>query len=147
MLWINLLKSCALYCGLLIVWLDAILSQEQGEYDPLYGTFVGKLRTLEHAVSGDVYFADANKIVLKDFSYDGQGPDAFFYLGRGNEVSESSGEIIPDENGSTEILNAYNKKNHIIKTSQWKVNKGLHLVIGLVSRIFGQLCRYLLSTV
>jgi len=43
---------------------------------------IGKLSTLAHGVSGDVYAKDSKTIILKNFMYDGAGPDAFFWIGK-----------------------------------------------------------------
>ena len=43
---------------------------------------VGKLSTRYHDVSGDVYAVDDRTLVIKQFVYDGSGPDSFFLVGR-----------------------------------------------------------------
>jgi len=58
---------------------------------------IGKLKTLAHDVSGTVYAKDANTIVIKDFVYDGSGPDAFFWIGK-------SGSPKSTDEGTTYIL-------------------------------------------
>ncbi len=41
-----------------------------------------------HELSGDVEFVDANTVVIRDFVYDGDAPDAFFVAGtRGRRVN------------------------------------------------------------
>ena len=47
------------------------------------------------------------------FSYDGQGPDAFFYAGENGQPS-GNGFLIADEKGSTDILGAYRKKDIVL---------------------------------
>lgn len=42
---------------------------------------LGKLSTIKYEVGGDVYMRDSNTLVIKKFSYNGGGPDAFFYVG------------------------------------------------------------------
>ena len=44
--------------------------------------FGGKLSSLHHGVRGDVYAVDERTLVLKNFAYDGTGPDAFIWVGR-----------------------------------------------------------------
>ena len=39
-----------------------------------YGVYVGALRTLAHAVSGDVHIASETHLGLVNFNYDGTGP-------------------------------------------------------------------------
>ena len=38
-------------------------------------------RGFQHDVAGDVEIVDQNTIVIHNFEYDGQGPDAFFVVG------------------------------------------------------------------
>ena len=38
------------------------------------GGRVGSLDTLQHQVSGTLYFIDTRTIFIDDFNYDGQGP-------------------------------------------------------------------------
>ena len=47
------------------------------------------------------------------FSYDGQGPDAYFYGGENGQPS-GKGFLIADEKGSTDILGAYRKKDIVL---------------------------------
>ena len=49
----------------------------------------------------------------KPFSYDGQGPDAYFYAGENGQPSRN-GYIIANEKGSTDILGAYRKKDIVL---------------------------------
>jgi len=50
--------------------------------DPINGPkMVGSLSTLAHGVSGDLYAVDESTLMLKNFNYDGAGPDAFFWVG------------------------------------------------------------------
>ncbi|GFY55806.1 skeletor [Trichonephila inaurata madagascariensis] len=44
-----------------------------------YGRLIGTFHTYAHGVRGTVYVANENTIFIKDFEYDGQGPDAFFW--------------------------------------------------------------------
>ncbi|XP_037077644.1 LOW QUALITY PROTEIN: protein Skeletor, isoforms B/C-like [Pollicipes pollicipes] len=75
-----------------------------------YGKKLGSLSTLEHGVSGEVYAVDSRTIHIRNMKYDGQGPDAFFYVGSGSKPS-GQGFIVPDENGSVEPLGAYRNKH------------------------------------
>ena len=47
-----------------------------------YGTKVGSLSNKQHGVGGVVYVKDERTIFVKDFEYDGAGPDAFFWVRR-----------------------------------------------------------------
>lgn len=64
-----------------------------------FGTNIGRLTKYSHEVSGEVYAVDESTLFIKNFNYDGQGPQTFFWAG--NSVTpDDSGFIIPDEKGS-----------------------------------------------
>lgn len=44
-------------------------------------TLLGKFENQLHGVSGVAYTVGSDKILIEDFSYDGRGPDAFFWVG------------------------------------------------------------------
>jgi len=56
--------------------------------------FLGSLVTIIHQVTGDVYSEGKQKIVIKDLTYDGQGPDAFFYAGTRSSLPNDDGGIV-----------------------------------------------------
>ena len=60
---------------------------------------VGEIRTLQYMVAGTVYIMDENTLKIEDFTYDGKGPDAFFYVGESGSPS-GSGTIVPYPEGS-----------------------------------------------
>ena len=62
----------------------AIVSGQEEE-----GVKIGSLTTKQHGVKGDVYAIDEKTILIKNFEYDGQGPDAFFWVG----TSERPGSV------------------------------------------------------
>ena len=64
-----------------------------------YGTLIGRLETHHHEASGEVYAIDESSIFVRGFSYDGTGPDAYFWAGS-SVRPDASGFIIPDEKGS-----------------------------------------------
>ncbi|GLV32775.1 skeletor [Carabus blaptoides fortunei] len=74
------------------------------------GKFLGKLSELHHGVSGEVYAVDARTLHLKDFTYDGEGPAAYFWAGS-SRTPGSSGFRVRDENGSGAVLKRYRKKS------------------------------------
>lgn len=62
---------------------------------------LGDISTLAHAVRGTVYEKDEGTLVVKDFYYDGTGPDAFFYVGTsGSEPNGDTGIIVPYPEGA-----------------------------------------------
>ena len=60
---------------------------------------VGELSTLQYEVSGTVYIVDEDTLKIKDFNYNGKGPDAFFYVGESGSPS-GSGTLVPYPEGS-----------------------------------------------
>lgn len=86
----------------------------QGVWAEYYGKLIGRLQTLQHGVSGTVYAASEDSFYLVDFTYDGNGPDAFFWAGSSPEP-DSAGEILPDENGRRQPLRGYNHENLLLK--------------------------------
>ena len=56
---------------------------------------VGELQTKQHGVGGTVYRVDEHTLLLKGFTYDGKGPDAFFYVGAMGTPSTAVGTILP----------------------------------------------------
>lgn len=77
---------------------------------------IGKLSTLAHGVSGDVYAKDSNTLLIKNFKYDGTGPDAFFWIGKSgkpDQTDESTTMILTTEktyayrDSAAPVLRAY----------------------------------------
>jgi len=64
-----------------------------------FGSFMGSLEKQVHNVGGIVYAVDESTLFIKNFTYDGQAPDAYFWAGS-TRSPDSSGFIIPDEYGS-----------------------------------------------
>ncbi|KAL1416554.1 hypothetical protein MTO96_044469 [Rhipicephalus appendiculatus] len=82
-----------------VLLLAVCLPIHQGVLAEYYGKFVGYFKTLEHNVSGSVYAASWNVFYLVNFTYDGRGPEAFFWVGT-NATPDIHGEPLPDENGA-----------------------------------------------
>ena len=59
-----------------------------------HGTRIGRFRNLQHGIEGEVYALDEKTLFIKDFEYDGAGPDAFFWAGTAGKPS-SVGLILP----------------------------------------------------
>jgi len=53
---------------------------------------IGQLQEKAHGVGGSVFAVDESHILIKDFKYDGAGPDAFFWVG-----TEGSPSSVPDD--------------------------------------------------
>ena len=70
------------------------------------GSFLGKLNTYSHQVSGDVYVIDEYTFLIKNLFYDGLAQDAFFWAGATVRPS-NIGFIVPDEKGKSNKLRRY----------------------------------------
>ena len=57
-------------------------------------TKVGEFKNLQHGIGGTVYIVDENTLLIKGFTYDGAGPDAFFWAGSEGDPS-TVGTILP----------------------------------------------------
>ena len=55
---------------------------------------VGEFKNVQHGVGGTVYITDEHTLLIKGFTYDGLGPDAFFWAGTDGNPS-SVGTILP----------------------------------------------------
>jgi hypothetical protein len=65
---------------LLLAVAVAAAPHEHHKHDSPYGTKLGSLKNLQHGVGGDVYAVDERTLLIKNFMYDGQGPDAYFWV-------------------------------------------------------------------
>ncbi|KAK4875132.1 hypothetical protein RN001_011554 [Aquatica leii] len=106
--------------GLLIFVCTALC----GKYpEPYYGRFIGQLQEFAHGIKGAVYAVDESTIFIKGFSYDGTGPDAFFWVGNSPRPSPE-GHIIPypeDYVGrEPPVLGAHNNTNIILRLPMGK---------------------------
>ncbi|XP_026472245.1 protein Skeletor, isoforms B/C isoform X2 [Ctenocephalides felis] len=67
-----------------------------------------------HGVSSDnIVIVDAQTLLVPNFSYDGEAPDAKFWVGRGPKPSPN-GIRIPDENGKEVPLRKYDRKTIVL---------------------------------
>ncbi|XP_059096369.1 uncharacterized protein LOC131890931 isoform X2 [Tigriopus californicus] len=55
---------------------------------------VDTLASYQHGVEGEIFAVNESTLFVKDFEYDGQGPDAFFWVGTEGEPGEV-GTILP----------------------------------------------------
>ena len=94
--------------------------------DVYYGNYVGDFVDRFHGIKGEVYAVDSRTVFIKGFAYDGQGPDAYFYAGSGNDYS--SGFLIPNEKGSTDVLRSYNGKDLVLTLPSGKTLKGVQWI-------------------
>jgi hypothetical protein len=58
-------------------------------------TYLGRLSARHHGVSGKVYALGKRRIRVRDFAYDGAGPDAFFWVGTESNSPSDDGILLP----------------------------------------------------
>jgi len=67
-----------------------------------------------HGVSSDqIVIVDAQTLLIPNFSYDGEAPDAKFWIGRSGKPSPQ-GIRVPDENGKEVPLRRYDRKTIVL---------------------------------
>ncbi|KAK7869548.1 hypothetical protein R5R35_002316 [Gryllus longicercus] len=67
-----------------------------------------------HGVSSEnIVVVDAQTLLIPSFSYDGEAPDAKFWVGRGAKPSPQ-GARVPDENGKENPLRRYDRKTIVL---------------------------------
>lgn len=108
--------STTVCLGLLLF---AFAAAPQGASGAYYGVKLGtfSVKTL-HKVKGDVYVADENSFYFVNFDYDGQGPAAYFWVGKGEP--DTSGTIVPNEHGSKDVLKSYHNATFAVTLSGGK---------------------------
>ncbi|CAG5020852.1 unnamed protein product [Parnassius apollo] len=62
--------------------------------EPYYGRLIGRLTQYAHGIRGTVYAVDENTIFVREFAYDGTGPDAYFWVGDTPQPSPE-GTLVP----------------------------------------------------
>lgn len=82
-----------------------------GTAQKYYGTHISRLSELHHAVSGDVFAVDSRTLFIKGFTYDGEGPAAYFYVGNSRAPTNQGGVRIRDERGGNGVLKRYRNKD------------------------------------
>ena len=70
------------------------------------GAYVGTFSSHHHQVSGKLFVVDEKTLLLKQFTYDGQGRDAFFLAGSDGSPSHT-GFLVPNEFYRTNVLQRY----------------------------------------
>ncbi|XP_068625418.1 protein Skeletor, isoforms D/E-like [Battus philenor] len=74
---------------------------------------MGALRGVHGVRSDPIVVVDAQTLLVPNFSYDGEAPDAKFWVGRGEQPSPQ-GIRIPDENGKEAPLRKYDAKTIVL---------------------------------
>ena len=64
---------------------------------PIFGKdkLLGAFKNNFHDIAGNIYSKGENQLVIEGFTYDGQGPDAFFWVGTKGKEPSSDGHILP----------------------------------------------------
>ena len=64
---------------------------------PIFGKdkLLGAFKNNFHDIAGNIYSKGDNQLVIEGFTYDGQGPDAFFWVGTKGKEPSSDGIILP----------------------------------------------------
>ena len=55
---------------------------------------IGSFSNLYHDVGGDVFVLDSHSLIIRNFTYDGTAPDAFFIAGRSGDPESSLPEAV-----------------------------------------------------
>ncbi|KAK0093076.1 hypothetical protein PV326_014361 [Microctonus aethiopoides] len=89
---------------------EKYINADETDDEEYRGKHLGKLNAYHHQVTGDVYAVNEYTLLLTSFSYDGNGADAFFWAGASNRPGPQ-GFIVPDEWGTTNVLERYFNKD------------------------------------
>ncbi|KPU79198.1 uncharacterized protein Dana_GF17471, isoform B [Drosophila ananassae] len=74
---------------------------------------ISALRGVHGVASDNIVIVDAQTLLVPNFSYDGEAPDAKFWVGRGQRPTPE-GLRIPDENGKENPLRRYERKTIVL---------------------------------
>ena len=86
--------------------------------------FVGEIDNKAHGIGGTVYIAGERILLVKNFTYDGTGPDAFFLAGTDGSPS-GKGTILPHPFNGT--FYSYENEAAPILTERFTGNKDITL--------------------
>ncbi|KAI8117583.1 isoforms D/E, Protein Skeletor, partial [Lucilia cuprina] len=74
---------------------------------------INNLNGVHDVKSDNIVIVDAQTLLVPNFSYDGEAPDAKFWVGQGDRPSPN-GLRIPDENGKEDPLRRYDRKTIVL---------------------------------
>ena len=58
--------------------------------------YIGQITQHAHGVTGTIFYVkEDNQLVIENFTYDGLGPDAFFWVGTQGNKPSSNGILLP----------------------------------------------------
>ncbi|CAL1688330.1 unnamed protein product [Lasius platythorax] len=111
-------KSQRVISGLLLFALATLQLGYARNGPNYYGTLIGPLQNYAHGIKGIVYAVDDATMFIKGFSYDGTGPDAYFWVGNTSQPNPD-GYIVPypesDSSTDPRVLEAYNHADIILR--------------------------------
>ncbi|XP_023337627.1 protein Skeletor, isoforms B/C [Eurytemora carolleeae] len=93
---------------ILLLWMLDLVSAND-----YFGTYVADFQTRFHGVAGEVFAVDSRTIFIRGFTYDGEGPAAYFYAGSGGRPS-GNGIQIANEKGSMDKLGRYRDQDIVL---------------------------------
>ena len=79
----------------LSIGVDADTNEGQTEAELEQGEYIAEFQNIFHGITGRAYALGQSTIVIKQFTYDGQGPDAFFYGGFSGVPGEDGDVVLP----------------------------------------------------
>ncbi|XP_075556779.1 uncharacterized protein LOC142588845 [Dermacentor variabilis] len=79
-----------------------------------HGVSLGDFQEAFHNVMGHVYVADENTIHIMQFSYDGQGPDAFFAVSKEDKLGGTPTKLKNEKDENTKLAK-YDNEDIMIK--------------------------------
>ena len=90
--------------------------------DEVEGVKLGSFVEHHHDVKGELWAVNSTTLVIRNFSYDGQGPDVFFYAGSSDSPRADGATILPypwkgrflDEDEDGEVLGAFSNENILL---------------------------------
>ncbi|GBL86000.1 Protein Skeletor, isoforms D/E [Araneus ventricosus] len=108
----------------LLFWATVLAVFGRSLSAPYFGSEIGTFKTFAHDVVGKVHAVDDRTLFIKGFSYDGQGPDAYFMAGS-TAKPDATGFIIPDEKGKKVPLAEYRNKDILLRLPAGKTLRNI----------------------
>ncbi|KAH9405980.1 hypothetical protein TYRP_014277 [Tyrophagus putrescentiae] len=96
-----------------LVLLAVACTLSTAQQAPTSEVFLGTMFPLSHGVGGSVYAIDDQTIRVRNLNYDGQAPDAYFWVGS-TARPDANGTPLADEKGSTSPLKGYRNANVVL---------------------------------
>ena len=57
-------------------------------------TYLGQFKNYFHGITGKIYSLGTRRLLIENFSYDGTGPDAFFWAGTEGDEPTTKGILL-----------------------------------------------------